>query len=145
VASGPGRSTTLTLGVMAEVLLAGSLLIWRTGVDAAAAAAFGAMMSSILVVAAMVILAVAMVTLLLSARLSRGFRLSVVVLTSFATGFVGVLALVSLLGAGDGTDTGVGLLLAMSWVCMVFLAVGISRANVSARKTSRETVRETAR
>lgn len=143
MSSGPGRCTTLTLGVMAEALLGGSLLVWRTGEDAAAAAAFGATLSSLLVTAAMVLLVIAMVTLVLSARLSRGFRLSVVVLTSFGTGVVGVLALVSLLGARDGTDTGVGFLLAMGWVCMVFLAVGISRANVPARKTSRNRSRET--
>lgn len=142
MASGPGRSTTLTLGVMAEVLLAGSLLVWRTGEDAAASAAFGATVSTLLVGAAMVLVVLAMVTLVLSARLRRGLRLGVVVLTSFGTGVVGVLALVSLLGAGDGSDTGIGLLLAMAWICMVFLAVGISRANVPA---ARETIQETAR
>jgi cytochrome bd-type quinol oxidase subunit 2 len=130
VAVGPSRGTALTVGVMGEVLLGGTLLILRTGQNAAAGAAFGAAATSIVVGAAMVLVAVAIVGLAVPARLARWFRLAIVIGTSFAAAGVGVLALVSLFGARDGTDSGVGLLLGLGWLCMTYLTVGITRAQV---------------
>jgi hypothetical protein len=117
------RFTALVHGGMAEVALAGVLLVWLNHPDSAARAAFGADGSKAVLVSGMAMTAVAMAVLVLGNRLRRTIVITTVAITSLALAGVGVLAIATL-----STDPGLTVLLALGWIFATLLTLAITRA-----------------
>src|ERR1044072_242993 len=90
------RFTALVEGAMAEVALAGVLLVWLNHTDSAAGAVFGTVGSRAVLVSGMAMTAVAMAALVLVGRRHRTVVIALVAVPSLVLGGVGVLAVPSL-------------------------------------------------
>jgi xanthine/uracil/vitamin C permease (AzgA family) len=113
------HTTALTCGVMVEILLGTSLVVWLGSSTATGTAAFGRPGSVAVVGSAMVVLAVAMVVATIPARLARVALVTIVSL--FFLVFAGV--------AGRArTEPGPAVLLVLGWVLAVPIATHITRA-----------------
>jgi hypothetical protein len=117
------RFTALVHGSMAEMALAGVLLVWLNHPDSVARAAFGAVGSTAALVSGMVMTAVAMAVLLLGNRLRRTVVITTVAITSLVLAGVGVLAIATL-----ATDPGLTVLLALGWIFAILLTLAVTRA-----------------
>ena len=120
------RFVALTQGLMAEILMGGTLLAWFTGWDAARRAPFGPVMSKAVLIAAMVALALAMLAMALAARLGRVALRACVMVVSLPVAGVGVLAVGSLISDPGGPF----ILLTVAWIFNVLVVIAISRASV---------------
>lgn len=118
------RHTSLTCGVMAEVLFGTTLLVWSGSPATADRAVFGPTGSTIAVAAAMLSLAVAMVLAVLAPRLSRGVLVAGVSLFSLVIACVGVVAIAMLT-----IEPGTGFLLAIGCVLAIPVSLEIRRAS----------------
>jgi hypothetical protein len=117
------RFTALVQAGMAEVALAGVLLVWLNHPESAARAAFGAVGSEAVLVSGMVMTAVATAVLVLGNRVRRTVVITTVASTSLALAGVGVLAIASL-----STDPGLTVLLTLGWIFAILLTLAITRA-----------------
>ena len=117
------RITALTCGVMVEILLGTSLVVWLGSSTAAGTAAFGRPGSVAVVGSAMVVLAVAMVVATIPARLARVALVTIVSLFFLVFAGVAVLAITAL-----GSEPGPAFLLVLGWVLAVPIATHITRA-----------------
>ncbi len=117
------RTTALTCGVMAEILLGTTLVVWLGSSAAAGTAAFGRPGSVAVVGGAMIVLIVAMVVATIPARLARATLVTVVSLLFLVFAAVVVLAISAL-----GSEPGPAFLLVVGWVLAVPVATHITRA-----------------
>ena len=124
-AEGNNRVVALTWAAIAEVGLAGVILLWLISPSAAGSAGYGSPLSMVLLIVAMLFTAVGGLVVLVISRLSRGVRLAATLLLAAAAGGVIPLAITGLSTAGGG---GYGLLLILAVIGMEFLAVQIPRA-----------------
>jgi hypothetical protein len=114
----------LIWAAIAEVALAGVLLVWLISPAAAATASYGSLLSMSLLVVSMLFTAIGVVVLM-ARRLPRSIKLAITLILAATAGGVIPLALSGLLVADGG---GYGLLLALAVIGMEFLAVHIPRA-----------------
>lgn len=124
------RTTALTFGLMAEVAMGGTLLVWSTSPSAAERAVFGPGGSNTAVASAMVLIAVGMLVIMLAARLGRTVLMATVAVVSLASACVGVIAITTLL-----TDPGLGFLLMWGWVLTIPVTLTITRASALPGRT----------
>jgi hypothetical protein len=116
------RTTALTCGAMAETVLGAMLVVWSTGAETAETAPLGLAMSFGVVVAAMAAVAVAMIALLLAARLSQPVLMTAVAVEVLLAGGVGTVALAMLV-----TDPGLALMLGLGCAMTFPVAWQITR------------------
>lgn len=114
----------MTWAAIAEVGLAGVLMVWLISPSAAETAGYGSPVSIILLVVSMLLTTVGMGVVLVAPRLPRGIKLTMTLLIAVAAGALIPLALTGLVAAGSG---GYGLLLLLAVIGMEFLAVSIPR------------------
>ncbi len=126
------RTTALTCGLMAEVVMGTALLVWSSSFSAGSHAVFGPGGSIGVVVTAMVLLAVAMVVIMLGPRTSRKISLTAVAMVSLAGAGVGVIAVATLL-----TDPGIGFLLGFGWTLTIPVTLAITRGSVPSGRAPR--------
>lgn len=119
------RAAALTWAAIAEVGLAGVVLVWLISPSAAGTAGYGYPLSMALLIFSMLFTAAGIAIVLVTPQLSRGVRLAITMLLAATAGSVIPLALTGLLAAGSG---GYGLLLVLAVFGMEFLAVNIPRA-----------------
>jgi Ca2+/Na+ antiporter len=117
------RTTALTCGIMAEVLLGTTTLVWSGSPAAVAGAAFGRVGSIAVVGAGMIMLVAAMVVASVASHLSRGVLVTVVALFFLVFAGVAVTAVTIL-----QSNPGVGFLLILGWLLAVPVALHIRRA-----------------
>lgn len=115
----------LTWAAIAEVGLAGVVLLWLISPSAAGTAGYGSPLSMALLFVSMLFTAVGVLVVLVASRLSRGVKLTITLLLAATAGGVIPLAIAGLSAAGGG---GYGLLLVLAVIGMEFLAVHIPRA-----------------
>ncbi|MGH3811573.1 MAG: hypothetical protein ACRDUV_03820 [Pseudonocardiaceae bacterium] len=119
------RTVALTWAAIAEVGLAGVLMVWLISPSAAGTAGYGSPLSMILLVVSMLFTAVGMGALVIAPRLPRSVKLAMTLLIAATAGALIPLALTGLFATGGG---GYGLLLVLAVIGMEFLAVTIPRA-----------------
>jgi len=119
------RAAALTWAAIAEVGLAGVLLVWLISPSAAETAGYGSPLSMVLLVVSMLFTTVGMAVVLVAPRLSRSVTLAITLFIAATAGGVIPLAMTGLFAADSG---GYGLLLALAVIDMEFLAVHIPRA-----------------
>jgi apolipoprotein N-acyltransferase len=119
------RYTALWQGVMAEVAMGGTLLVWLGSSVSAGRAPFGPAASIAVLIVAMVGLAAAMLALVLATRLARAVLRTCVVFVSLSLAGLGALVVGALLNDPDGLF----FLLAGAWVFGVWSVVTAKRAN----------------
>lgn len=119
------RAAALTWAAIAEIGLAGVLMVWLISPSAAGTAGYGRPLSMILLVVSMLFTAVGMGALLVAPRLPRGVKLAMTLLIAAAAGALIPLALTGLFATGI---EGYGLLLVLAVIGMEYLAVNIPRA-----------------
>jgi hypothetical protein len=117
------RFVALTQGLIAEVALGGALLVWLGSPNSAGRALFGPVVSKAVLVAAMIALAVAMLALVLAARLGKVVLRTCVLVGSLFVAGVGALAVGGLFSDPGGPV----ILLGMAWIFSVLVVVAISR------------------
>ncbi|MGH3696541.1 MAG: hypothetical protein ACRDRX_21545 [Pseudonocardiaceae bacterium] len=126
------RTTALTCGLMAEVVMGTALLVWSSSSSAGNRAVFGPGGSIGIVVTAMVLLAVAMVVIGSMPRPGRKVSLTAVAMVSLAGAGVGVIAVATLF-----TDPGIGFLLGFGWALTIPVTLAITRGNVASGRAPR--------
>jgi hypothetical protein len=122
-------STALLLGLMAEVALAGTLLVWSTSPDASGRAPFGQVAAKAILIVAMAALALAMAALKVAARLGRTTLRICVIVGSLPVAGVGALAVGSLFSDPGGPV----ILLVVAWISGVLVVLAVSRASALRR------------
>lgn len=120
------RTTALTCGFMAEILLGTTILVWSGSTTAGGRFAFGPEGSLIVVAITMVLLAVAMGAVAFGARLGPRTLFIGVVAVSLATAGIGALALTAMID-----DPGIGIPLIFGWILIVPVAFGITRVRAA--------------
>lgn len=120
------RFVVLVQGVIAEVAMGGTLLVWLSHQDAARRALFGSVASKALLIAAMVAHAVALLALPLAVRLDTVVRRTCVMVLSLAVAGVGALAI----GALFIDPGGPVILLSVACIFSALVVVAVSRAHV---------------
>jgi hypothetical protein len=118
------QAVALTWAAIAEVGLAGVLLVWLISPSTVETAGYGSALSMVLLAVSMLFTAVGMAVVVVAPRLSRGVKLAVTLLIAVTAGGVIPLAMTGLFAADSG---GYGLLLALAVIGMEFLAVHIPR------------------
>jgi hypothetical protein len=118
------RTTALTCGLAAEVVLGTSWLAVSSSQDATMTAVFGKATSVVAVVVTMVLLAVTMVLATLAPKLPRAVLVFGVAIFSLAIAVVGVIAMGMLT-----TNPGIGFFLAIGWVLTIPIALEVRRAS----------------
>lgn len=98
------RTTALTRGLMAEILLGTTIMVWSGSTTAGGRAAFGPEGSLIVVAITMVLLGVALGAVTFGARLGRQMRFLGVVAASLATVSLGAIAVTAMID-----DPGIGI------------------------------------
>ncbi|MGH4008861.1 MAG: hypothetical protein ACRDTH_12015 [Pseudonocardiaceae bacterium] len=119
------QAAALTWAAIAEVGLAGVLVVWLISPAAAGTAGYGFPVSMILLVVSILITAVGMGVLRVAPRLPRNIKLAMTLLIAATAGALIPLALTALFATGSG---GYGFLLALAVIGMEYLAVTIPRA-----------------
>jgi hypothetical protein len=124
------RTTALTLGLMSEILLGATLVIWSGGsAQPLGREALGRSGSFAVVTAAMVLLVGGMLALGVARRLSRPALQVAVLATVMGFAGLGVVALAALF-----QDPGIGILLVFGWTLIIPVVLGITRASADGRR-----------
>ena len=123
------RTTALTCGVMAEVIMGTMVLIWSGSPMSADRAVFGRGGSIGAMVASMTLLVASLIVIASAPRLSHGVLLAALPMVWLAIGFLGVIAIATVFQQPD-----IGLPLAFGWILTFPVAVAVGRAGTRSRQ-----------